>query len=107
MLAFTRHTRVKTDQITVLPQQLIVAGWTGPAASLAWTVSSVVANGFRAERWPLWSGVAVVPNERALYLARPFTLQQLALVGELERIDRWLTVGDADPLETKRRLDVE
>ncbi len=29
MLAFTRHTRVKTDQITVLPQQLIVAGWTG------------------------------------------------------------------------------
>jgi hypothetical protein len=29
MLAFTRHTRVETDQVTVLPQQLIVAGWTG------------------------------------------------------------------------------
>ena len=55
--------------------------WLLSAASLAWTVSSVVANGFRAERWPLWSGAAVVLFAGALYLARPGTLQQLALVG--------------------------
>src|SRR5919197_5819799 len=29
MLAFTRHFRDKTDQISVVPETLIVAGWTG------------------------------------------------------------------------------
>jgi hypothetical protein len=55
--------------------------WLLSAAALAWTVSSVVANGFRAERWPLWSGAAVVLFAGVLYLALPGTLQQLALVG--------------------------
>ncbi|HET6791307.1 MAG TPA: hypothetical protein VFI35_06945 [Actinomycetota bacterium] len=57
--------------------------WALSVASLAWTVSSVVADGFRAERWPLWSGAAAVLFAGALYLARPSTLQQLALVGGL------------------------
>ncbi len=29
MLTFTRHTRDKTDQVSVAPEMLIVAGWTG------------------------------------------------------------------------------
>lgn len=57
--------------------------WFLSAASLAWTVGSVVVDGFRAERWPLWSGAAVVFFAGVLYLARPSTLQQLALVGGL------------------------
>ena len=57
--------------------------WLLSAGSLAWTVGSVVADGFGAEGWPLWSGAAVVPYAGALYLARPGTLQQLALVGGL------------------------
>jgi hypothetical protein len=55
--------------------------WLLSAASLAWTVSSVVDDGLRAERWPLWSGAAVVLFAGALYLARPGTLQQVALIG--------------------------
>lgn len=55
--------------------------WFLSAAALAWTVGSVVVDGFRAERWPLWGGAAVVFFAGALYLARPSTLQQLALVG--------------------------
>jgi hypothetical protein len=57
--------------------------WALSVASLAWTMSSLVADGFRAERWPLWSGAAAVLFAGALYLARPSTLQQLALVGGL------------------------
>jgi hypothetical protein len=57
--------------------------WVLSVASLAWTMSSVVADGFRAERWPLWSGAAAVLFGGALYLARPSTLQQLALAGGL------------------------
>ena len=73
--------------------------WLLSAASLAWTVSSVVANGFRAERWPLWSGAAVVLFAGALYLARPGTLQQLALVGGVVLLgiglaeDSWTAMG--------------
>ena len=44
-------------------------------------MGSVVMDGFRAERWPLWGGAAVVVYAGALYLARPSTLQQLAVVG--------------------------
>jgi Predicted membrane protein (DUF2157) len=75
--------------------------WLLSAASLAWTVSSVVANGFRAERWPLWSGAAVVLFAGALYLARPATLQQLALVGGVTLLavglaeDSWTAMGVA------------
>jgi hypothetical protein len=57
--------------------------WFLSAASLAWTVGSVVADGFGSEGWPLWSGAAVALFAGALYLARPGTLQQLALVGGL------------------------
>jgi hypothetical protein len=75
--------------------------WLLSAASLGWTVSSVVANGFRAERWPLWSGAAVVLFAGVLYLARPSTLQQLALVGGMILLavglaeDSWTAVGVA------------
>lgn len=55
--------------------------WFLSAASLTWTMGSVVVDGFRAERWPLWGGAAVVVYAGALYLARPSTLQQLAVVG--------------------------
>ena len=72
--------------------------WFLSAASLAWTVSSVVANGFRAERWPVWSGAAVVLFAGALYLARPGTLQQLALVGGVIL----LAVGLAEDSATAR-----
>ena len=58
--------------------------WFLSAAALAWTVGSAVVDGFRAERWPLWGGVAVVLYAGALYLARPATLQQLALVGGVD-----------------------
>ena len=57
--------------------------WFLSAAALTWTTGSVVVDGFRAERWPLWGGAAVVLFAGALYLARPSTLQQLALVGGL------------------------
>ena len=57
--------------------------WFLSAAALAWTVGSVVVDGLRAERWPLWSGAAVTLFAGALYLARPGTLQQLALAGGL------------------------
>jgi hypothetical protein len=75
--------------------------WLLSAASLAWTVSSVVASGFRAERWPLWSGAAVVLFAGVLYLARPGTLQQLALVGGVILLavglaeDSWTAMGVA------------
>jgi hypothetical protein len=75
--------------------------WLLSAASLAWSVSSVVANGFRAERWPLWSGAAVVLFAGMLYLARPATLQQLALVGGVILLavglaeDSWTAMGVA------------
>ena len=55
--------------------------WFLSAAALAWTVGSVVVDGFRADRWSLWAGAAVVLYAGALYLVRPSTLQQLALVG--------------------------
>ena len=75
--------------------------WFLSAASLSWTVGSVVADGFGAERWPLWSGAAVVLYAGALYLARPATLQQLALVGGLVLLavglaeDSWTVMGVA------------
>jgi hypothetical protein len=75
--------------------------WLLSTASLAWTVSSAVANGFRAERWPLWSGAAVVLFAGVLYLARPGSLQQLALVGGLILLavglaeDSWTVMGVA------------
>jgi hypothetical protein len=69
--------------------------WFLSAAALAWTVGSVVAEGFEAEGWPLWSGVAVVFYAGALYLARPGTLQQLALAGGLVLLAVGLTEGSA------------
>jgi hypothetical protein len=69
--------------------------WFLSAAALTWTVGSVVVDGFRAERWPLWSGVAVVLYAGALYIARPATLQQLALVGGVIL----LTVGLTEDLQ--------
>ncbi len=73
--------------------------WFLSAAALTWTMGSVIVDGFRAERWPLWSGVAVVLYAGALYLARPATLQQLALVGGLVLLamglaeDSWTAMG--------------
>ncbi len=75
--------------------------WFLSAAALTWTVGSVVVDGFRAERWPLWGGSAVVLFAGALYLARPSTLQQLALVGGLILLavglaeDSWTAMGVA------------
>ena len=75
--------------------------WFLSAAALTWTVGSVVVDGFRAERWPLWGGAAVVLFAGALYLARPSTLQQLALVGGLILLavglaeDSWTAMGVA------------
>jgi hypothetical protein len=59
--------------------------WFLSAASLAWSVAVLVDDGFGSEgRWvPLWSGAAIVVYGGTLYLARPATLQQLALVGGL------------------------
>jgi hypothetical protein len=68
--------------------------WFLSAAALAWTVGSVVVDGFRADRWSLWAGAAVVLYAGALYLARPATLQQLALVGGLILLTVGLT-GDS------------
>ena len=75
--------------------------WFLSATALAWTVGSVVVDGFRAERWPLWSGAAVALFAGALYLARPSTLQQLALAGGLVLLavglaeDSWAAMGGA------------
>ena len=75
--------------------------WFLSAAALTWTVGSVVVDGFRAERWPLWGGAAIVLFAGALYLARPSTLQQLALVGGLILLavglaeDSWTAMGVA------------
>ena len=75
--------------------------WFLSAAALTWTVGSVVVDGFRAERWPLWGGAAVVLFAGALYLARPSTLQQLALVAGLILLavglaeDSWTAMGVA------------
>jgi hypothetical protein len=75
--------------------------WFLSAAALTWTVGSVVVDGFRAERWPVWGGAAVVLFAGALYLARPSTLQQLALVGGLILLavglaeDSWTAMGVA------------
>lgn len=70
--------------------------WFLSAASLAWTVGSVVEDGFGSEGWPLWSGAAVVPYAGALYLARPGTLQQLALLGGLVLLAVGLTEDSVD-----------
>ena len=69
--------------------------WLLSAASLAWTVTVVVEDGFGSDgRWvALWSGAAVVVFGGALYLARPGTLQQLALVGGLFLLALGLTDG--------------
>jgi hypothetical protein len=75
--------------------------WFLSAAALTWTVGSVVVDGFQAERWPLWGGATVVLFAGALYLARPSTLQQLALVGGLILLavglaeDSWTAMGVA------------
>jgi hypothetical protein len=58
-------------------------------------VTVVVEDGFGSDgRWvALWSGAAVVVFGGALYLARPGTLQQLALVGGLYLLALGLTDG--------------
>jgi hypothetical protein len=69
--------------------------WFLSAASLVWTVHVVVKDGFGTEgQWDvLWSGAAVVLFGGALYLARPATLQQLALVAGLFLLAVGLTDG--------------
>ena len=69
--------------------------WFLSTASLMWTVHVVVMDGFGTEgQWDvLWSGAAAVLFGGALYLARPATLQQLALVGGLFLLAVGLTDG--------------
>jgi hypothetical protein len=72
--------------------------WFLSAASLAWTVGTAVADGFEAEGWPLWSGVAVVLFAGGLYLSRPGTLQQLAVVAGLVLLAVGLTADSVTAL---------